>query len=284
MIQNQAPILHRITQYDGAPQRLTSVEGALRLTARFQPSRRLGSTPLIALHGISRNARALWEAFVPEARDTGRAVLVPRFDAARWPRFQRIGKARPDFALLGLLRQAGLDGQKFDLFGFSGGAQLAHRFAMLYPHRVATLHLAAPGWYCLPDLDTHWPQGLRRALGKRLRKFDAAALSLIQLENYLSLPVRLWVGANDLQRDASLRQTSDVDARQGLTRIDRAVSYAEAFVKSAQSKGIHADIALTILPGCGHDFAQCAQIGGLATHVLRTATPSLKTHLKETTI
>lgn len=283
MVQNQALILNRAPNICGAPQRLSYVKGTMRLAARFQPPRRPGSTPLIALHGISRNARALWDAFVPEAQDTGRAVLVPRFDAVRWPQFQRIGKARPDLALLSLIRQAALEGQKFDLFGFSGGAQLAHRFAMLYPHRVATLHLAAPGWYCLPDLETDWPQGLRRDPGKRLRLFDAAALSRMQLENYLSLPVRLWVGANDLQRDASLRQSVEIDLRQGLTRVDRAFRYAEAFVKLAQAKGIHANIKITVLPGCGHDFVQCAQTGGLASRVLQSATPSLTHPLKETT-
>lgn len=284
MVQSQAPILNRATSLGVQPQRLSSVHATTRLTARFLPPGRSGTTPLLALHGISRNARALWDAFVPEARVAGRGVLVPRFDAASWPQFQQIGKVRPDLGLLSLMRQAGLDGQTFDLFGFSGGAQLAHRFAMLYPHRVATLHLAAPGWYCLPDLETDWPQGLRRAHGKkRLRKFDAAALSRMQLENYLSLPVRLWVGADDVHRDASLRQTKDVDARQGLTRVERAFRYADALVRTAQLMGIRADIDITVLPGCGHDFVQCAQMGGLASRVLQSATPPLKTPLKETT-
>lgn len=283
MILDKTPCHDRPADPSLPAQRLFCADQKTGLSARFLPAMRTGSTPLIALHGISRNARALWDAFAPGAQIAGRALLVPRFDAAGWPQFQRIGRARPDLGVLGLVRQAGLDGQKFDLFGFSGGAQLAHRLAMLYPHRVATLHLAAPGWYCLPDLQAEWPQGLGRVPGKRLRKFDAAALSRIQLAAYLALPVRLWVGDGDTLRDASLRQTAEVDARQGPNRLDRAFRYAEAFAKAARAQGIAANIDITVLPGCGHDFVECAQTGGLTTRVMQHAKPSLPTLQKETT-
>lgn len=265
-----------------APLRLLSKAGKTRLSGRLLPGAELDATPFIALHGISRNARALWEAFAPAAHASGRAMLVPRFDAANWPQFQRISKARPDLALLDLIHQSGLTGQRLDLFGFSGGAQLAHRFAMLYPHRVACLHLAAPGWYCLPDLQKAWPQGLCHVARPGLRKFDAAALSRSQLSSYLALPVRIWVGADDVTRDASLRQSPDMDATQGHTRLDRAFTYADAFARAAQTRGIIPDIKVTVLPGCGHDFTQCAQVGGLAVRVLQPRQTITKTNTKET--
>ncbi|PQV55440.1 hypothetical protein LX70_03401 [Defluviimonas denitrificans] len=232
--------------------------------------------PLVALHGISRDARALWQAFSPPAAAEGRALLVPRFTERDWPQFQQIGRVRPDHVLLDLLQQAGLAKEQVDLFGLSGGAQLAHRFAMLYPHRVGTLHLAAPGWYTLPDTSVPWPLGLKQGpaqgtpngTGRRLRGFDAAALSRLQLRHYLALKVRLWVGAMDTGRDASLRQTDPLDALQGKTRLERAAAYAEAFCRAACAHGITPDIDLTVLPGCGHDFTDCARIGGLATRVL----------------
>jgi pimeloyl-ACP methyl ester carboxylesterase len=227
--------------------------------------------PLVALHGISRNARALWQAFGPLAEAQGRALLVPHFAKDHWPLFQRIDRARPDLALLDLLHQAGLSGQRVDLFGFSGGAQLAHRFAMLYPHRVGTLHLAAPGWYTLPDTGVTWPQGLGACPQRHLRSFDAASLSRLQLSHYLSLRVRLWVGALDVQRDSSLRQTVELDAGQGKTRVERAERYAEAFDRAARAMGITPDITLTVLPGCHHDFTQCATVGGLAALVMHNA-------------
>lgn len=232
------------------------------------PDRVERPTPLVALHGISRDALALWQAFSPLAAAEGRALLVPRFTERDWPRFQQIGRVRPDLVLLDLLQQAGLAKDRVDLFGFSGGAQLAHRFAMLYPHRVATLHLAAPGWYTLPDTAVPWPLGLKQAPERRLRGFDAAALSRLQLPQYLALKVRLWVGALDTGRDASLRQTDPLDALQGKTRLDRAKTYVSAFRRAACDHGITPDITLTVLPDCGHDFTECARTGNLASRVL----------------
>ncbi|WP_103258056.1 alpha/beta fold hydrolase [Tabrizicola aquatica] len=255
-----------------AAQRLLALGAGRRLTSRLLATDDASPTaepvPLVALHGISRNARAMWQAFGPLAAAEGRALLVPRFADGQWPRFQQIGRVRPDLALLDLFKQAGLADQRVDLFGFSGGAQLAHRFAMLYPHRVATLHLAAPGWYTLPDVSLPWPQGLAVAPSRRRRAFDAAALSRLQLRQYLSLRVRLWVGAEDTARDASLRQTADLDACQGKTRLERAFRYARAFEQAARVLGLTPDIDLTVLPGCGHDFTECDQIGGLAARVV----------------
>lgn len=255
-------------------QRLIAFAADARLTARVlaesmslpAPTR----PPLVALHGISRDARALWQGFSQGAADQGRALVVPRFSKAEWPRFQQIGRSRPDLALLDLLQQAGLAGTPVDLFGFSGGAQLAHRFAMLYPHRVATLHLAAPGWYTLPDQSAVWPLGMAQGPTAQPGRFDPTALSRLQLRHYLSLKVRLWVGELDTARDASLRQTADLDALQGRTRIERACRYAEAFDRAARALGVVPDIDLTILPGCGHDFTDCARLGGLAARVLQT--------------
>lgn len=256
------------------PHRLLALVGQRRLSSRAlspkAPALQPKVAPLLALHGISRDAGALWQAFGPLAEAQGRALLVPRFAPDHWPRFQQIDRARPDLALLDLLQQAGLSGQRVDLFGFSGGAQLAHRFAMLYPHRVGTLHLAAPGWYTLPDTGVLWPQGLGACTKRRLRSFDAAALSRMQLRHYLSLRVRLWVGALDRERDASLRQSADLDQSQGRTRIERATRYAEAFGRAARALGMTPDIDLTVLPDCGHDFTQCATVGGLAARVLHT--------------
>jgi pimeloyl-ACP methyl ester carboxylesterase len=254
---------------DGGPsgqrhQWLRVQAGKRPLRARYLPGE---ATPLMALHGISRDAEGIWKAFLPHAQSQGRALLVPGFDASVWPHFQRIDTVRPDLPLLDLLREAGLAGRKIDLFGYSGGAQLAHRLAMLYPHRVARLHIAAPGWFCLPDTRALWPEGLAKPGLPGLRKFDPAALSRLQLPAYLALPVRIWVGAEDNQRDAALRQSPDLDRLQGLTRIDRAHAYAEAFTRAARALGITPDIDVTLLPGCGHDFTKCANLGGLAARV-----------------
>ncbi len=219
--------------------------------------------PLVALHGISRDAAGIAEAFGPICARAGRVLIVPHFSERDWPRFQRIGRVRPDLALLSLiteLRALGLvEAGRVALFGYSGGAQLAHRFAMLYPQRIAALHLAAAGWYCMPDETLPFPVGLKSA-GKP-GGFDAASLALGQLPAFLSLPVRIYVGDRDTARDQALRSDPRIDASQGLDRVSRARRYAAALRDAAAAKGIAPDIGLTELEGCAHSFSECAQAG-----------------------
>lgn len=218
-----------------------------------------GLAPLVVLHGISRNADDLAAMMVPLANDCGRIVIVPHFTSDRWPHFQRPCRAaRPDLALLALLTQlaahrADLAGP-IDLFGHSGGAQLAHRFAMLYPHRIARLGLAAAGWYCLPDTSMSYPYGLGAdaqpdALSWARRHKQA-------LPAYLRLRVEAFVGTLDTDRDDSLRKSPNLDRVQGATRIARAETFVKRFRAAAQARLIRPDITLTHLPGVAHDAAQ----------------------------
>ena len=241
------------------------------LSARvLRPAGLSGLPPLVALHGISRNADELVDLFLPAAERSGRIVIVPHFPQAQWPHFQRPCRAaRPDRALLALLSHlAAIDGAlaaPVDLFGHSGGAQLAHRFAMLYPHKVGRLHLAAAGWYCLPDTGMAHPYGLGA---------DATPGSLTwarchdqALPSFLRLPVQVYVGTADDARDASLRQTPELDRIQGLTRIARARTYVDRFRAAARARGIAPDITLTLLPGIVHDVAHAIRHGNLAARV-----------------
>lgn len=257
---------HRFPLSTVSDHRIASASGTL--SARFiRPGVASGLPPLVVLHGISRNADALTDMFRPVSQDSGRSIVVPHFSARDWPDFQRPSRnARPDQALLALLAffgatDAGFSG-RVDLFGHSGGAQLAHRFAMLFPHRVGRLNLAAAGWYCLPDTSMAYPYGLGAdATPDTLtwaRRHQGA------MPEYLRLGVRVFVGTQDTVRDASLRQTPDLDRLQGLTRLARAETYVARFRAAAQARGIVPDIALTRLPGVTHDVAQAIAEAGLA--------------------
>lgn len=237
------------------------------LPARIiQPARPLPVRPLVVLHGISRNASELVEIFLPEAERTGRRIIVPHFSEEEWPVFQRpTTSARPDQALLALLLQLALDDRSFDgpvdLFGHSGGAQLAHRFAMFYPQKVRKLHLAAAGWYCLPDNSMPCPYGIGA---------DSTSGSLTwarrygqALPAYLRLPVRVYVGTLDTERNESLRQDPLLDRVQGQTRVARAETYVDRFRAAALARGILPDISLTRLPRVTHDVAKAARDSAL---------------------
>ena len=115
--------------------------------------------PLVAVHGIMRRAHVQAELHAARAASMGQVVVAPHFTGRAWRNYQRIGRrSRPDLALLDLMRELVFRGllepgsdTRFALTGYSGGAQFAHRFAMLHPDRVARLTVTAAGWYTFPD-------------------------------------------------------------------------------------------------------------------------------------
>lgn len=242
----------------------------------IHPAGLSGLPPLVVLHGIARNADDLVEHFLPEAAKSGRMIVVPHFSERAWPHFQRPCRAaRPDLALLALLEHLAVAYPAFagrlDLFGHSGGAQLAHRFAMLYPHKVGRLNLVAAGWYCLPDTGMAYPYGLGA---------DAAPESLTWtrrhtqgLSMYLRLPVRVFVGTADCERDEALRTNASLDLEQGKTRIARAETYVARFRAAARARGIAPDISFTRLHGVAHDVGEAIRLGGVAARVTAADMP-----------
>lgn len=228
--------------------------------------------PLVVLHGIGRDADAMEQAFGDDAVAAGRVLIVPRFAEEDWPVFQRIDRARPDRALLALFAEVratlSLQSGQVELFGFSGGAQLAHRFAMLLPHCVARLHIASPGWFCLPDTGAAFPAGLADAPVKRRRSPGIASAMRAQIANYLRLPVQVYVGSKDTMNDQALRNDPVIDATQGVNRRERAETYVHHFKKAATARGISPNIGLTLLKNRSHDFIQCAKQAALPQLVL----------------
>ncbi len=240
-----------------------------------EPKERVDTAPpLLLLHGISRDAEEMFETFRHAANDAGRVVIAPEFSQAAWHIFQRItDRIRPDIALLELLtllRSAGvIDGKPLEVFGFSGGAQLAHRWAMLYPHLVASLQVSSAGWYTLPSPEAPYPYGLsvqeaaNRNVGWPRRMAQG-------LEAFLRLPISIYVGAEDSKNnDPALRRNPVLDAAQGCDRRMRAGMYRDALISAAKVRNIHPSVQFHELPGCGHSFAQCAGAGDLIKLVLR---------------
>jgi pimeloyl-ACP methyl ester carboxylesterase len=266
LIETSPPTRHRVT----------ACSSAGRLAACIiRPARPRVAPPLVVLHGISRNAGTLARLFAPEAERSGRSLIVPHFPEETWPVFQRPGKAaRPDLALMALLDRVATDDPDLagpvDIFGHSGGAQLAHRLAMLYPHRVAALHLAAAGWYCLPDETMRYPYGLAPGTGafaaKLVRRTTAA------LRDFLRIPACIYVGTEDVTRDDALRKTRALDAGQGLHRRARARSYVTAHNAAAEAAGIPPRARLIEMPGCDHDVVRAITRNDLASRVLDART------------
>lgn len=215
--------------------------------------------PLVAVHGISRNAEAHVKAFAEVAVAQRRLLVAPHFDEARFGGFQRLAHGT-EAAVEALWRDvehfSGRTLEQVDMVGFSGGAQFAHRYAMLNPERVASLILVAAGWYTFPNEADRFPYGVKRAGGRGRR---AAA----NLARFLAIPTLVLVGSRDSQRDAALRKIPDVDIKQGLTRIERASRWTGAFLQTAIRLGVAPRVQFAMLPGCGHAFEDCVATGGL---------------------
>ena len=219
----------------------------LYLPQALDPSRPV----LTAVHGISRNPDDWMKLFRKVADEQGTALLAPLFDQARFGDFQRLGRhgrgQRADHALISVLdRLDELYGiqSKMALFGFSGGAQFAHRFSMVHGARVSSLVLGASGWYTWPDPDTAFPYGTRPVGSLPGVNFD--------FETLLRIPTRVLVGSDDVVRDQSLNCRKRIDKVQGKTRRERAENWVSAMRSLARERNLPDLMDLQFLPDTGH--------------------------------
>lgn len=219
---------------------------------------------LVLVHGISEAPRQLVERFSHLAGRHGAVLAAPHFARPRFRDYQRLGRvgrgARADDALDHVLddiarRGCARTGRVF-LFGYSGGGQFVHRYAMAHPARVAAAVVASAGWYTFPDSRRRYPFGTRSCDGLPDVRLDPDA--------YLRVPFLVTVGERDVERDASLRQTAGVDRRQGRHRIERAERWVEAMARAARKRGLPSPARLEVLAGVGHSLAENTDRGGLA--------------------
>lgn len=250
----------QITFYD-CPQ-----EGSVPYHLYIPPGFRKDLRPLVTVHGISRNALEHAQAYVPFAARSGRMVIAPLFSKADWPRYQRVVSRdyKADEALFMVLedvsKRSGAVIDKIDLFGFSGGSQFAHRFAMFHPERIERLALAAAGWYTFPTEDIRFPYGFSQE-SKSGQRIAAG------IDHFLNIPTLVFIGTRDTKRDASLRKTEIVDENQGSSRVERAIRWVQAMRQEARKRGLPAQVKLEKLEDCGHNFGACVAKADLAERV-----------------
>ncbi|WP_207064017.1 alpha/beta fold hydrolase [Motiliproteus sp. SC1-56] len=225
---------------------------------------------LVSVHGISRNARAHAEAFAAMAARLNWVVMAPLFGREQFPDYQWLGLGhrgsgvRADQALNTLLadltQRTGVDSRQFYLFGFSGGAQFAQRYALLHPERIHRLALASAGFYTFPDFSAPYPRGLA---AKRRQPQP-----LWLLEAALCVPTAVFVGERDCRRDRALRKGPRVDAQQGAHRVQRAERWVQAMAQALSRRDLETPLVLKKLAGCRHQFDQCVSKGSLNLEVM----------------
>ncbi len=130
---------------------------------------------------------------------------------------------------------------------------------MLYPEKVHAVAMGAPGWYTFPDPQLPFPRGLRIKPGMRSIELEP--------KKFLRIPMAVFVGERDNQRDDSLRKSAKIDAQQGMTRIERAQRWTDTMRARAVTYGYNTRYEYKILKTCGHSFKGCVRQDELAQNV-----------------
>ena len=220
---------------------------------------------LVAIHGISRNAAEIAMRFAVHPAFRHVSIIAPLFTRERFGQYQQMrirkpGQTRSDAALIRLLeeiaREQKIPIERFRLFGFSGGAQMAHRFAMFHAERVERMCAVSAGWYSLPRPDLAYPYGIGNGQGE----------PLIGPE-FLDIPTTVIVGNRDTRIDESVRQDPEIVEKQGRNRLRRARCYVRAASAYADSLGKAGRPQILTLHGVSHDFTQCVAEGDLLEFV-----------------
>ena len=197
-------------------------------------------------------------------------TVAPLFPRERFPDYQRLGQSgkgeRPDRVLPAILGEVGdLTGANVDqvyLFGYSGGGQFVHRYAMAYPEQVAAVAVGAAGWYTFPDPAARFPRGLKARSKSLTLRFKPEA--------FLKVPMAAFVGERDVRRGAErpeMKQSAKVDTQQGLTRLERGHRWIEAMRTAAADSGLATPYEYETLPRASHSFKASMKRGQLGQRV-----------------
>ncbi|MCP4005009.1 MAG: hypothetical protein GY725_12515 [bacterium] len=249
-------LLHRILQADPGQEYLL-----------YTPSSAGAEPPLVvSVHGVSRNAHEHARLLSAYSEMYGTILVVPFFSEEQHRDYQRLGRIgqgkRADLALNMILADvaqvSGWAAEQFYLFGFSGGAQFAHRYAMAHPHRVASAVFAAAGWYTMPSPNRRFPYGTRPSKKLPGLIFDA--------EEFLCVPMTVLVGVDDTG-SSGLRRGERLDREQGTNRVERAHSFVAAMKESAGAHHLESLVNCIEIPNCDHSFRRSILRGGLGDKV-----------------
>lgn len=220
--------------------------------------------PLVCVHGIGRDAHGHLAAFTDWAEATGTELLAPRFDGRRYRGYQRLRSSNrtldPVAALDAILDET-VGTRPCLVYGFSGGAQFAHRYALVRPQRVAGMALAAAGWYTFPSAAASFPYGLAPG------RLPAAAT--IDFPAFMQVPKCVLVGDRDVEREPSLRSNRVLDREQGDNRLARATAWVAAINRAGARAAPAPACRLVVIPGSGHDWQECYEHGRMHEHVAR---------------
>lgn len=231
-----------------------------------------GGAVLVSVHGASRMAEAHAQAWLRVAEREKVVVVAPLFDGRTFDDYQRLNFRGPraDLRLDAIVeevgRLTGADVARFYLYGFSGGGQFAHRYALVHPERLHRVAVGAPGWWCLPDSKLDYPYGTKK-------NAEVPPEVEFRVDELLALPLAVVIGEKDTERDPSLRQDKAIDRWQGHNRLERARQWYQRMRRLAEEKKISNRFELHIVEGVGHSGTHPAIITRAAAFLFPRAQP-----------
>lgn len=237
--------------------------GCLDYLAYLPRSAGPGAPLLVCLHGLKRNPAEQIFQFAPLADRYGIRLLAPLFARKRYHGFQSLVPDKEgcnpeevfDATIEDFLIRFRVRAERLFLFGFSGGGQFAHRYAMLGRRRIDRMVLVAPGWFTLPDQDLPYPFGIGHSALLGGRRFDPA--------NLFQIPSLLLVGDRDRARDSSLNRDPTIDRTQGRNRVERAERWSAELARIAREHGVPCNWETARIPGARHNFTKMMEQGAL---------------------
>ena len=166
--------------------------------------------------------------------DSNKWILVaPHFDTKRFNSYQTLNMwddEQADTRLNTLVsivteRIPGLTTKKFMLFGFSGGGQFAHRYALFNPSRIDKVIVGSPAYYTFPNQNLPYPIGINLSNISSERKID--------LQDFLKLKLLVIVGENDSTQSAYVTSWGNYNLNevQGFGRYSRAMNWYKAILE-----------------------------------------------------
>lgn len=215
-----------------------------------------GALPLVVLHGTTRDAKGQLRAWLETPCARRFPIIAPEFPVSDYPgrsyELAGLGATRDPLTeverlvdVFGAATRAA--GPGYLLYGFSGGAQVAHRLALLRPRaRFVRVIAASAGDYCLPDPAILYPGGLAHGP----READPRA--------GLSRDVTVLVGEDDVEGTPTRLYPGE---GKGGDRVVRARWFVTAAQRQAMTWAVPLGWRLGVVPGACHDIGAMADAG-----------------------
>lgn len=224
----------------------------------YKPDNYVGDGFIILFHGASRAAEAYRDNAAHFADAYGRLVVVPEFDAERFPNrlYQQGGVFREDgsfadaeertFAYVPKLvdhirEREGDPDLPHILLGYSAGAQFIERMAAFLDTDAERLVAMSPGSAMFPMREMDYGLGF----GGLPDEFASDE----RIQRYLALPLTIAIGSHDTE-EAQLPRGDAFD--QGVHRYSRNLRWFNTAMDLAFHRGWDFNWRLVIHHGAGH--------------------------------